>query len=382
VLVAGIFVAVSEVQTRLATTEGAWLVPGTWFLFFAYAAVPVALFWLLDRTGAVNDTSVFAAILIGFGYQRIISGGNQTIKAPGEVSALWTPFVAYADKVTKTAVERGARNQRRLAEKIIVEIMKDPARYKELEELAYARTSDTAAVKKSLEEIDQAPGSGADDKLEKKTWYLYGLLLAVPDINYLLRSKEIVSSSFYWLQIKRYEQIIPIALALLVLAGAVVYSIATSKRDFREIGIQYHVWRLGKTNSSSIDQYRSRRELVGLMQQKPALRQQSTDQLIYLAQRPGLPMERVDLVLQTLLETHPRSPDNELARRLPQALRGSSLDGRTRVHDALVFLSEPCTRKLGPELKDWKPTERDSSTTLEERISAWNLYWARTCSSK
>ena len=378
----GIVVAVAQVRKRLGGMDGIWVVPRTWILFIAYVAVPIALFWLFDRTGAITDTSLFAAVLIGVGYERIIAGGNQTLRAPGDVSALWTPFVAYADKVAKAVLERGARNQQRLAEKIITEIIEVPERYAKLEALATARSSDSAALLAALDEIDKVVGSGEADKLEKKTRYLYGLLLSVPDIHEILKNKKIISDNFYLLQIRRLALIVPLALVVIAIVGALVTLVFTYYPDYREIAITYNVWRLGKTNSASVDQFRSRRRLVTIMEHSAALKEKATDQLIYLLQRPGLPMERVDLVLQTLLESRTRSPDNDLPRKLVQALRGSSLDARTRINDVLVFLSSTCSSESEKALKEWKPTERDSSTTLEEKISSWTHYWTTTCSPK
>lgn len=357
-----------------------WRIPGTWILFFAYAAVPVALYWLLDRTGAVSDTSVFAAILIGFGYQGIISGGNQSIRAPGDVSGLWTPFVAYADTVAKRALERGARNQLRLAEEIIVEIMKDRSRYDALQALALDRTSDIAAQRTALDEIDNAPSLGEGQKLEKKARYLYGLLLSVPDVEYLLQSKKVVGKYFYLM--KRLPLLLLIALAALVVALSLGSVFLTGNPEDRGYAVRYYVWRLGKTNSSAVDQYRSRRGLVTVMNESPKLRRRAVDALIYLLQRPGLPLERVDLALRTLLETHPTSPSNDLPPRLVQALRAEGLDARTRIHDALVFLTASCASKPEPGLKEWKPTERDSSTALEEKIVSWSAYWVSGCAKK
>ena len=381
VFLLGLFVAVVQVSKRLGGMEGVWFVWRTWLLFIAYAAVPVALFWLLDRTGAVTDTSLFAAVLIGVGYERIIAGGSETLRAPGEVSAIWTPFVAYADKVAKAVLERGAQNQRRLAEKIITEIIEAPDRYAALESLALGRSSDSAAVRAALSEIDKVPESGAADKLEKKTRYLYGLLLSIPDIHYLLKSKNIVSGNLYWRHIKRLAQL-GAMVTLMIGVAALVAVVLTRCPDYREItAAHYYVWRLGKTTSTSVDQFRSRRHLVTLMERYPAIREMATEQLIYLVRRPGLPMERVDLVLQTLLESR-APPIDDLARQLVQTLRAGSLDARTRVNDVLVFLSSSCSTEVGSALKDWKPTERDSSTTLEERISGWNHYWANDCTRK
>ena len=55
------------------------------------------------------DTSFFAAVLIGVGYERIIAGGNETIQAPGQASRFWTPFLAYADSVARSGREKSAR---------------------------------------------------------------------------------------------------------------------------------------------------------------------------------------------------------------------------------------------------------------------------------
>lgn len=337
------------------------------------------LFWLLDRTGAITDTSLFAAVLIGIGYERIIAGGNQTLRAPGDVSALWEPFLAYADKVAKVVLDRGAQNQLRLAEKIIAEIVDVPERYNALEAFALGRSSDVAALRAALDDIDKAEASGESDKLEKKTRHLYGLVLSIPDVHYLLKNKKIIGDRFYWCHIKRMAQVSQLAVVAILVVGVSVKFGVPYYPDYREVPATYHVWRLGKTNSSSVDQYRSRRRLVALMEHSPTLKEKATDQLIYLVQRPGLPMERVDLVLQTLLESRTRSPNGDLPRKLVQALRSGGLDARTRIHDALVFLASSCPGGIATELKEWKPTERDSSTTLEEKISVWNRYWTDTC---
>ncbi|MGH9891157.1 MAG: hypothetical protein ACREA0_04080 [bacterium] len=379
VLLLGVFVAVVQIGERLGGMDGLWFIARTWLLFIAYVAVPFVLFWLLDRTGAITDTSLFAAVLIGVGYERIIAGGSQTLRAPGDVSALWTPFLAYTDKIAKVVLERGAQNQLRLAERIIAEIIEVPERYQALEAFASGRSSDIAALRAALADIDNAQASGESDKLEKKTRHLYGLILSIPDVHYLLKNKKIISDRFYWFQIKRMAQFFRLAVVVILVVGVSAKLAVTYDPDYREVTGTYHVWRLGKTNSSSVDQYRSRRRLVALMEYSPTVKEKATDQLIYLVQRPGLPMERVDLVLQTLLESRTRSPNRDLPPKLVQALRGGGLDARTRINDVLVFLASSCPGGIATELKDWKPTERDSSTTLEEKISGWNRYWTDAC---
>lgn len=73
------------------------VVVNTWLLFFAYTFLPVALFWFLDRSNAIHDTSLFAAVLIGFGYRQILSGELTSIRPAGDISKFWQPFAAWAD---------------------------------------------------------------------------------------------------------------------------------------------------------------------------------------------------------------------------------------------------------------------------------------------
>lgn len=81
----GILVGLVRVNSLLHNTRAAWLIPETWLLLFAYSLVPPLLFWMLDRTGAINDTSLFAAFLVAIAYQQIITGGYEGISAPANL---------------------------------------------------------------------------------------------------------------------------------------------------------------------------------------------------------------------------------------------------------------------------------------------------------
>src|SRR5713226_3872670 len=106
VLLLGLAVAWSQVSRRLGKLPGQWIMVNTWLLFFAYTFVPVLLFWFLDRTNAVHDTSLFAAVLVGFGYQQILTGSLGSIRAPGDVSKFWQPFGIWADSISDRIRER------------------------------------------------------------------------------------------------------------------------------------------------------------------------------------------------------------------------------------------------------------------------------------
>jgi hypothetical protein len=342
------------------------------------------LFLLLDRTSALSDTSLFGAVLVGVGYERIIAGSSQNLRAPGEVSQLWTPFLAYADRVAQIVWRQSARAQARLAERVIASIVEEPQRYAALEALAMRFSPDVAALQAQLAAIDQTAGArGPDDVLEQKARLLYGIVFAAPDGHYLLKSRGIVSPRLYWLYIKRFNSIIQSALT----AIAVVVLVAVGYRflvpDYREQLATYYVWRVVKTNSTPVDQFRARRRLYDLAIDQPKIEKSITRQLAMQLRRPAVSMERVDLILQTLLESRAHSDGNpELPKMLVQALRSSSVDARTRINDVLKFLSQSCSTRPDDKLQAWKPSEGDSTAMLEEWIKRWGDYWATPCSSQ
>ena len=100
-------------RLRLRNVTGIWLEPGTWMLLGIYLSVPIALFWLMDRYGALNDSGLFAAVLIGAAYPAILSGGFGGIKAPDGLTAIWKPIDGLADTVTTWITNRTQRNSRR-----------------------------------------------------------------------------------------------------------------------------------------------------------------------------------------------------------------------------------------------------------------------------
>jgi hypothetical protein len=59
VIVFGAFVARARVSSLLQAYEDRWAFVGTWLVFFAYVVIPIALFWFLDYTDAIHDTSIF-----------------------------------------------------------------------------------------------------------------------------------------------------------------------------------------------------------------------------------------------------------------------------------------------------------------------------------
>jgi hypothetical protein len=213
----GAFVAIGQIRQRIGKIEGIWFIPRTWWLFTLYVAVPVALFWLLDRTGAINDTSFFAAILVGFGYQGILAGGNQTLRAPGEVSQFWTPFVAYADRIAQLVRDQDAQKRRHLADRVIASVAQDAGRMATLHELAKKFSPNVGLLEQQLKSIeDTATTRGMSSVTEEKTRVLYNAILAVPDGHYLMMQQKIISRYDYVFHVLGFSSIAKMMIVVLV----------------------------------------------------------------------------------------------------------------------------------------------------------------------
>ena len=390
VFVLGAIAAYSQVSKRLGSIAGIWLVPRTWLLFSMYVAVPVVLFWLLDRTGAITDTSVFAAVLVGIGYERIIAGGAAgaagaagagpggapALRAPGEVSQFWTPFLAYADRVERLVRERTQARQQRLVDRIIAEIVQDPPRLTALQNLAMRFAPDVAALQQQLAAIDANVGAlGANGVLEHKIRLLYGFLAAVPNAHELMKDNNIISARLYWRQIKRIHVILALAAVAVVVVIIAIFAAASARVELTKGWASYYVWRLGKINSTNVDQDRSRQKLVKLMRNQQ-INDTAVRELTSLLRRPALPIERIELVLQTLLEGRAVTAKSDIAPLLAQSLRGGSVDARVRINEVLKLLARPCEPPF-VKTDPWDPAKGDSTTALEYRIGQWAAYWAK-----
>ena len=125
---------------------------------------------MLDRAGAINDTSLFGAVLVGVGYERIITGGNQSVRLTGDVSQFWTPFLAYADRIGARVAAQSDRRKARRVEQVVASVVKAPQRLEALQELARRFAPDTATFKQQLDEINASAATrGEDAALEEKT---------------------------------------------------------------------------------------------------------------------------------------------------------------------------------------------------------------------
>lgn len=389
VLLLGAVVAFGQVKARLEKIERVWLIRRTYWLFAIYAAVPVVLFWFLDRTGAISDTSFFAAVLVGFGYQGIMTGSGQLVRSPGDVSQFWTPFVAYADRTAKLVQDHDARRRRRLAEQIIASIGDDAVKIAKLEELARKTAPDLTVLEGQLKAIADAKAKrGEAATTEEKVRTLYNTVLTATDPYEALRDKGVIDKSFYWFNVREAASMMVVVFVALVVIFATVAGYRKFERDIEAKWPAYYAWRLAKTNSTAIDLFRARQRL-GQLLHDDNLRSVTAERLAQMIQEPGMPMERVDLAIAILLENRADKDrqTGQIETLLVKTLRAKSVDARMRVNEALKLLADSCHEPAAatpPAWKpaDWKPSDGDSIAALERQIGQWSAYWAANCGAK
>ncbi len=371
-LAVGAIVAVVRLSGELAAFRGAWLMGETWLLFFAYVAVPLLLYWLLDRTGAIRDTSVFSALIVGVGYQQILTGsGGSGIQAPGEVSTLWAPFVAWADRLAGRIAKRIHRNEERFRSAVIRSASEE-SRLAILKEYAVAAADDQATLEAALAEIEGRTGLGEQTVREQKAELLYDEAASSDDYRRQLHEKGVVNQLTYlWVGLDWRLG----AWFGIVLAGLLVSMYYATDWTFRQIdmgqtSLRYDLWRLHKENASSADRFRAYVRTKERMS-SPAWDEGMSALFAEAVRQPGLTPATVERLIGLALET--RVVDGRSSGRdalLIDALRSESVDARARINNALLLLAED--RGVDPAgLGDWKPREGDSVVEVERRIREW-----------
>jgi len=377
VILLGLVVAYRQVTSRLQGLPDVWRVGGAWILFFLYLLIPVGLFWILDRTGAIQDTSLFAALIVGIGYERILSGTDTTLQAPGGLSQFWSPFVAYANRVSDKIRDAARRNGLRLQRRLIAGIVADQERYRALDALAKKVTPDTAVLKRQLEEIDGNADLGDLAKLEQKADILYEEVSAIDEYLFEMKQKGIVTRPWYiWHRLHLGSWLTALGV-LILLSAPLVY--AWSYLSQPTLSTTYALWRLEKPNTSPTDRYRAARRLANVIHSDATAARDALARLSERMRAPNLTLDQVDQVLSILLEHRCTAAEHgaELTDFLVSALNSPNVDARARIHRALGYLAEkhPGAPSPSQDLIDWSPSDGDSVTDLQRRIDQWRSYW-------
>jgi len=249
----GFLVGCSRVRERLGTSGLKRL--STWPLVFAYTLWPVALFWLLDRAGAIHDTSLLAVLLVGFGYQQILTGSWSGFESPPAASKLWQPFLAWADRIQSQFSNRTRRRVLKFREKIAKEAAEDGKKLDSLRTLAKAATADQKTLEEKLQETrDRQKDLGEKTAHKVEARLLFDdLRTSIPEeYEDRLYEAKLISWSYYWGVVKEgWSFLVAAGTATLLVSGLIVLVFWLGTASVRA---DFYTWRLYKNGTTSAAQ--------------------------------------------------------------------------------------------------------------------------------
>lgn len=389
VIFVGLWVAYGKVNRLMTSSLGRWAFLETWMVFAAYAFVPVLLFWFLDFTNALHDTSLFAALLVALGYRQILAGEMKGTAVPGQLSALWSPFEAWANQVRERVFNKNTVRSNRFNEKLRVVLAQTPERVAELTELAYLVAEDRPQLIADLQAIAQeavpagvaAPAFEHVQARRRVDRCMQSIRKVSPeDYGFMLRRPGLIGPLQYWVWLgnasSRMWQIlgvITITVLLLVL-GSVFFSSPNLLR--------YHQWRFGKANTTERDRFRTHNFFAAEMTKAGSEEKtfKVVEPLIRLLRYRDIDRRVSEETLSLVFEFRRPKLNDFTIPLLIETLRTDNPDVRLRIHQALQSLRALAyeTSPKDEELVKWVPSKSESAAEVEDRIKRYRAWWETT----
>jgi hypothetical protein len=376
--VIGLLIAIREVKKRFESVSGQWACFGTYLLLLAYMAIPVALYFILDWTGAIRDTSIFAAIFVAFFYERILTGqAGQQVKVAESLTSWWPSFLAWANAVASTVGLKIRENEEFFDKMAVAYIArrKDEI-FERFQNLAQSGLfTDKRFLDEDLKPIEEEfQKIQVDEKLkkERKAQIIFANVKYPAQFRKALRDEKIIGWSFYKWYGKRWRMAVK-QLGTVGLAAGLALIIVFTYFGQLPSWTDYYAWRLRKTNTSQFDQYRAAQGMAEILK-KGASAPKDLDQLAQLLQRPDFPAERVSILLRVFYQSRDflKGRQKQLQGALLGALRTSRADVRFQVHQVLLFLAPSWgVSSISDSLKSWRPLDNESVTDVEQRLEEW-----------
>lgn len=381
VLICGMLVARSQVNRLLFTFAQRWGFLSTWGLFWAHAAIPVILFWFLDFTGALNDTSLFAALLVAFGYRQIFIGGIESISLPGQTQRLWRPFEVWVKRLVEHITSVSKRYSDRFDEHITGTLAGDASDAKLLA-TAFLKTKQPDKLEKALADLEKetAPAGMAPEAFEAiKKRKRVGLLLSDlrasvgEDYGYYLYQQGALRWDRYlrWFGNVRSRAISYGVTAVVFVVLLVAFFLTYNSPAIR---IRYSQWRFLKASNTELDRFRNRTHLISQLQAGNP--HQVLEPILEKLRYRNCSNQTCDDVLRLVVDTHQPLTDTIVIPRLIEVLRTENSDVRLRVLRALVDLAKASydVSALKDELA-WVPSKDDSPGVIDAHVKVWTTWW-------
>jgi len=390
ILLLGMVVARGTVNALLPSSPSRWGFVDTWALFGAHVLVPLLMFWVLDYSGALNDTSLFAAVLVGIGYREIISGGVNSITMPADTARLWQPFEKWVATVTARLAVQTAARRALIEDRLQGQIAADAPRLQLLTVLALDYAGNRTELLTRLDGIEkearpsQVPEEAftADRKRRAARELLRELQAQKPDsYGELLRDRGIVTRGDYYVYIlDRHLKVFPFVGAAIVGAGLVVGLCWFYTSESAQI--RYHDSRFVKVNATNADRFRSRTFLAERLS-PPAgsplapLARASVERLIGRLGFKDLPTGIADEILRLVVNARNPSVNAVSVPGLIGNLRTDNPDVRGRIAQALLDLHDLDYSKtpLVDGLREWRTSGKEPVLETNTRVAQWESWW-------
>jgi outer membrane protein OmpA-like peptidoglycan-associated protein len=394
VLTSGIVVATTTVNTLLSDVPDRWAFFRTWILTLGHVAIPPLLFWFLDYIDAIHDTSLFVALVVGFGYRHVFSGGVQGITLSGQTPSLWKAFEDWVQRGRSRILAVNRRYRERFDKRTKRRIATAPATVpaagqtavERLERLAVAHSNDPSLLGERLKETRHRLAGAAylDTELTNVLWD--DLRESKPQLYpYLAQQEGLVGrwQVWWWFEKGRSQAVVlGVLISLLLVALNFVYPFW---RDFHApLFLRYHHWRVLKLHATERDRHRETLQMDAELAEI-ADPEKKLDPPTELSNRLGplldelryreLPEETAERILTIMLRSDAALIDKGTMRRLIAGLWSDNAAVRAHINRVLVEIQKKAyaTRPL-PDGIDKAPETGEPFEVIDNRVRTW-LDW-------
>lgn len=387
VIIVGLWVAQRKVNGLMASSQGRWGFLETWLVFTAYALVPVLLFWLLDFSNALHDTSLFAALLVAIGYRQILAGEMKGTAAPGQFSALWSPFETWANQVRDRIATKNKVRSDRFNNTLQGILAQDAARVDGLAELAYRRAEDRAQLERDLAALKSTAKpaditQNAFDRIQVRARVarcLQSIRTVNPeDYGNDLYSAKLVSFSQYWFFLGNAAARLWLLYGLLFIFFLLA---AFGSLFFQPHNLlRYHQWRFQKINATERDHFRTHEFLAGRIHAAAGDKKAAfeiIEPLVRLLRYRDIDRKVAENVLSLILEFRRPELTPQAVPMLIESLRTENPDVRLRIHQTLQSLRTLAYENSAQaeDLTSWVPSKSESAADVEKQVNKYRVWW-------
>ena len=377
----GVVIARGAANKLLDSSYGRWSFRQTWVLFYTQSLIPVVLFWFLDYTNVIHDTSLFSALAVAVGYQQIFAGGIKDITLPGQTSRLWQPFEAWRNSVINTIAIRARQRLDKFDQRVAAYCAEEPARVAALSK---------AAIQYASDPVDLATKTAAADvSTPEKRLSLTRLLIrelrsvTLPGYGGILNRAKLVPRPWYLICMTPGRK---------AAGGALIGTLAMIFILFLLLGVapldngslllkQYQRWRLTKENASARDRFRTNEYFLGALSGPDEDPNATIGGSIKELRNSGISPDVVKEFINLAAHSKPQWVLNYWLHAFAEGLQNPNLDTRARLHTAMLALVQYAAPgvEVPPSIRDWKTSSDAQLGDLDLLSRAWEQ-WLPTVS--